>query len=406
MEKRLLLICSEFYPFSFPGAHGAAKMARYIQDHGWRPTVLCPGPPKEKRYGYDPTLEGPDPCEVVRVPRFYHPKWTIQAAVDRGPARFSPFVAPTLLFRRMWSRARELCRDGGFHVLLATSPMDFVLNLARKTGRRFGLPWVADMRDVLGECVENPGFKWRYWMSLERRILDTATAVVAVTEPIAEKLRRRQSVPVHTIMNGFDPNDFPPIEDRRSEWCDIIYSGSIQWGRDPTLLFDAMDGILADGSRDIGRLRVLFYGEPREKLAPFLEGRPCASMVEGLGRRPYGELVRAEQRAAALLLLTHPNVEGIVPSKIFEYFGAGRPILAVPSDGSVTEALIRKTHTGLAAASAGEIREQLLTWYDQWQREGQTTYEGVAEEIAPYTRQGGAAKMAALLDEVAGVGGN
>ena len=72
-------------------------------------------------------------------------------------------------------------------------------------------PWIADFRDLWTQNVDSrPNPVRPFERRLERKLLADADALVTVSDDWAAKLKSRYAqVPVHTITNGFDPEDFP-----------------------------------------------------------------------------------------------------------------------------------------------------------------------------------------------------
>ena len=99
-----------------------------------------------------------------------------------------------------------------------------------------------------------------------------------------------------------------------------------------------------------------------------------------LGYQRVGNLAGA---ADALLLLTwdHPEERGVLPGKVFEYLGAGRPVLAMGCTAGVVHDLIASRGLGLSSNDPAEIAAQLTRWLAE-KRAG-----GVAD-VAPAARAG------------------
>jgi len=401
MNRRVLLLCQYYYPCNAPGAHRCAKLAKYLPRFGWEPVVLCMQATPDNSLGmYDAKLEGTDTCRVVRVRYDQKPgRSPANYLNDRVLERCLKTYTPWRLYRRMLKRGRKLASEEHFDAIWATSPSPVVLNVARRIARAAAIPWVADMRDLTGETDKNPGLLQRCQMALENRAASTASAFITVSQPLAETLARHHDAPVRVIPNGFDPDDFPAGVQPNADTFEIVYSGSIYSGRDPGPLFDALDLLLADGAR-IDKLRVRFYGVLETSLAPFLANRRCTHLIENMGRVAYNEMMRIQQRATVLLLLPHAHVKGIMTSKVFEYLGARRPILSVPGDGDVTDALLEETGAGVAVGDPARLAQLLRQWYAQWQDSRTLPYAGKPDAIARYTRERQARRTAELLDEV------
>ena len=403
MSKNLLMIGQFYYPSNTTGAHRPAKTAKYLPRFGWTPVMLTADWTPENSWGcFDPQLVNRDPSETVRVPFRFSTGKGWRAALRRLQFKITPLHYTRLFHREMLERARRLARERKFDAIWATNPSDVSLRVADAVSREFGIPWVADFRDLPDEAPVYPAWYRRWRVHLEVASCRSASALVTVSQPLAAKLAERHAAPVHVVFNGFDPDDFPCAEPARGEHFDIVYCGTIYAGRDPAMLFDALDLALARDAGALARLRVHFYGITPEQLSIFLQGRRCAGMAEALGRKPFSEVIRAEQQAAALLLLSHGECAGIMTAKIFEYLGARRPVLSVPGDNNVTDALLRATRAGVAAHTKEEAAKVLLDWYAEWEKTGTVAYDGLPAEIAQYTREGAAQKTAAILDAIAG----
>jgi hypothetical protein len=98
-----------------------------------------------------------------------------------------------------------------------------------------------------------------------------------------------------------------------------------------------------------------------------------------------------------LLLLAHRHDKGLMTSKVFEYLGAGRPILSIPSDGDVIDALLSETGAGASASTAEEVGRILLEYYREWRDGGRVGCRGDSRAIARYTRRSQAARLAEVL---------
>ena len=87
---------------------------------------------------------------------------------------------------------------------------------------------------------------------------------------------------------------------------------------------------------------------------------------------PYAESLAVQGRADALLLLMwdHPEEKGVLPGKLFEYMGAGKPVLAV---GAGDGAAAQSSETGDSASPALiplSIARQLRAWLEDKDESG------------------------------------
>jgi glycosyltransferase involved in cell wall biosynthesis len=158
--------------------------------------------------------------------------------------------------------------------------------------------------------------------------------------------------------------------------------------------------ILKRDPHRLDRFELSIYGVSKICFRRYFENRPCSHLIHNKGRVPFSESIKAQQQASALLFLSYLGIKGILTAKIFEYLGAGRPVLSVPGDEGVTDALLAETRAGTVGRTAEQITEILEKWIDEWERTGKVEYNPIPEKIHVYTRKKQTEKLAQILDEV------
>jgi glycosyltransferase involved in cell wall biosynthesis len=213
--------------------------------------------------------------------------------------------------------------------------------------------WIADFRD--GWCFEPYTVRFRTsaplaidrW--LERRVVLAADVTVGATVPIAEDLSGRLGARARWISNGWDPAvsggdaEMPTTV----ETCDLklVYTGQL-WGprgRTPESLFRAMRVVASES--DDHRLRLVHAGNltPEDRTLIYRTG--VSELVQHVGLLNRTDVIGLQRSADVLVLLTsHDSSQAT--GKLFEYFSAGKPILAL-AQGNEAERLVRETRTGV-----------------------------------------------------------
>lgn len=93
------------------------------------------------------------------------------------------------------------------------------------------------------------------------------------------------------------------------------------------------------------------------------------------GPVPYEKALRLQQEADILLLLLwdDPRERGVFTGKIFEYAGAGRPVLSVGAEDGVAASLIRERNLGVSATTVDRIAAALTAWPDESEATGRVS---------------------------------
>jgi glycosyltransferase involved in cell wall biosynthesis len=287
------------------------------------------------------------------------------------------------------SAASRLFKTWSPDLIFASSPPPTSLLVAHRLSQKYGVPWVADLRDL---WIDHPYYdqpRWRKVIEekLERRVLLSTAGVTTVSQPLAETLKMKYGKTARVVLNGFDQVDYPvssevPFDGGRLK---ILYTGMIYPGkRDPSPLFEALQklGPLAE------RLRVVFHGFFLDSVRPMIRNYGLEHLVGVHDPVSYKESLQMQAEADILLLLlwSDPTERGVYTGKLFEYMGARRPILAVGGVDTVAADLIRQRRIGVALQEPAEIALQLEKWIKQ--KETERAIPALSEDaIAGVSRQ-------------------
>ena len=403
-SKRVLMIAYYSYPNGRQASHRPCQLAKYLPRYGWTPTVLTVAwSPENCHWHYDATLAAEDDvCETVRVACDGHPTNSVRGRFGRFARLLFPFRAPFAVCRGFLSAAERLVSRDAFDVIWATYDPGMDLLVADRISRRHRIPWVADFRDIPGQfrttCLTQAKIRG------EVKVCASASALVAITQPLADRLAARHQAPAFVIPNGFDPQYYRPNSRARTDKLTIAYFGKVHKdppvGQDPRPLFAALDKLAQSGDVDLDDFRLEFYGGSPSDVEHFLPGYECKRIVHWHAWTPYPEAIQRQQTATILLSLGCPDAKSVLPSKVPCYLGARRPILNVPGDGDVTDRILERTSAGHSAGSPAEIADILLGWYREWKASGTVAFQGVPDEISRYSREAQAGQLSEILSSV------
>jgi glycosyltransferase involved in cell wall biosynthesis len=265
-------------------------------------------------------------------------------------------IAPFLLYmpdpmRGWYLRAREKMNE-----LLAKEKFDILFSwaqpfsshlLALYIKKQTNLPWVAHFSDPL---IDNP-FYYQFLINphrkintaIENRIVRSADQIHFVSEETASLARKRYDQKVnekiYVIPHVYD-SDFYPESQKVKNSEDVIlitHIGSFTGKRNPVNFLRALALLKNRSPSLVQQVRVRFVGRVASKYQKLIRKLNLSDVVECIGYVPYLESLRYMVESDHLLLID-AKFEGtsiFFPSKLVDYFGAGRPILAItPSSGS------------------------------------------------------------------------
>jgi glycosyltransferase involved in cell wall biosynthesis len=375
---RLLVATYHWPPFSGPGASRWTALVKYLRRLGHEVTVIT-----TPVFG---SLASDVESGVVRT-RDLAAVGGLRSLLRRPPAGVpagAPVAkpAPSLLTRTLvpdpyvasWvpfaiATARRVLRGRAADCLITSSPPDSAHLVGLALGRARPA-WVADFRDGWTfEPLRPPfptGAQRRFDRRIEGRVVNSADAVVAATEPIARDLSDRYGIGATTIRNAWDPDleaevaaaTSPQLETDR---VNLVYTGSLGGirGHDDRGLLSALRGIARDDPELAGRLRVVVAGSLTEPERRALSAPDLSPLVRLLGPLPHSEAVALQREAQALLLITSRDTS-VSTAKLYEYLAADRPILALAGENEAAR-IVAETATGVVVApdDVPGIREAL-----------------------------------------------
>ena len=279
--------------------------------------------------------------------------------------------------------------------------------VASRLQRERGLPWVADFRDpwALNVNYIGPGFLQYLEKRLEKYLLKSSSLIVTVSPIWAEQLQSLHNRKVAIIHNGFDHADY--MEDvPQTDKFTITYTGRIYPKKqDPLPFFKAVKELREESSISIDDFEIRFFGSNViDVLYPLISEYGLEGLVNLYNTIPYSESIRMQKESSLLLLLKNndPSEKGWHGGKIFEYLGAGRPVLAVGTNPDVVNELLSESGSGLVLDTPDTIKSRILQWYKEFKQSGTiiSDFNPNAKVIPQYTRRNQAGMLAQLLDKV------
>lgn len=390
---RILLVSYAFPPYNDIGHVRVGKTAKYLRRLGHDVRVLTAA-----NQPYDVSLPVEIPEEHVVRTRWWNVNRPAEIAFggrgrvaergleSRGALR--PFVQALRAVYRViykgwicfpddqigWlpfavSAGSRLMQAWRPDVIYASAVPYTSLIVAHLLAKRHRVPWIAELRDLWVDFhrYHIGPVRRRIEQRLECLVLSSASGLVTVSEPLAAVLREKYKKPTAVIFNGYDPDDYLPRTVPRSHdgKLRLVYTGIVVEGKyDLKMLFDALL-LLGDQAKEVS---VEFYGRYLGSVQELSVLCGVDHVVSIRGQIPYRDALRVQQEADALLLFLWAGPKGrevergVYTGKVFEYIGAGRPILAIGGTRTVASDLVAEKRLGAVCETTTEVALQLRAW--------------------------------------------
>jgi len=406
---KVLMVAFHFPPYQGgSGVHRTLKFARYLPEFGWDPIVLSATPRAYPTTGEDQLAEIPPKAIVKRAfaidtarhlsVRGIYPK--LLALPDRWASWWLGSVVSGLWLIR---KHRPNC-------IWSTYPVATAHLIALTLHKLTGLPWVADFRDTMTE--ENypvDTTTWEIYRWIERQAIE-ACSLAVFTAPgaltmYAQRYPRVADNRWKVILNGYDEADFAdltsfPRTESGSHPVMLLHSGVLYASeRNPDVFFTALSRLRKAERISPNEVRIILRGcgdedNYRRKLKEY----GLESIVFVGKTIPYREALTEMMSSDGLLVFQASNCNGQIPAKIFEYFKAEKPILALTDHSGDTAGLLRRMNIDSVVSldSAEEIEVGLMKFIDAICAGTAPTVKQA--DIVCFSRRSGTKDLAQSLD--------
>lgn len=415
MSRRVLLINYAFPPLLGAGTSRVLKFAKFLPKYGWEPYVLTVDDPNNPQLDYDDldlSTEGINKNNVLRT-RILNPDLRLSAIGLRRPAtmllhdnKFGwwPFAVP---------QGVDTVRQKDIDLVFVSVPPFTTLSIAATVKKRTGVPLVYDFRDLWVDNSAVPIYRNRLkrWLNahFERNLLGKADAIVTVTKPWCEELRRRTPDSAEKLFevveNGYDPDDFRGLERHKPSTFTMTYTGKLYAGtRKVETLFAGVFQLLEEGSIDPARFELRMVTNVRAYIEHAAESHAVSQVVRAIDYKPRRECLQEQLDSSVLLFLLDQSEDsrGRHTVKVFEYLFAKRPILAlVPRDYAAAQ-LIEECRAGevVPPDDVEAIKAAVLRYYNRFLADSDVACTTDENAISQFNREKLTGKLAALFNRV------
>ena len=435
--KRVLIISYYWPPTGGSGVQRWVKFAKYLPSEGWQPVIYTPENPEQLAVDASLEAEIPSEAEVIKTPitepyeiykKVLRKSGHSKEAVEVNPvnAQNKSFLQKVAMWVRgnffrpdprcMWigpsvRYLKKYLQEHPVDLIVSTGPPQSMHLIGHRLARETGLPWVADFRDPWTKIFYFKHLSMtrsteRWHKKMEKKVLDDASVVVAVSPLVQQEFQSMTQTPVELITNGFDECDFASEKCHEAEggpdkeFC-ITHTGLFAADGNPTVLWEVLGEKYAADETFRKALRIKLIGKTDDNIIAALNQAGLQDAVEDMGYQPHTEAV-AQQRKASLLILPlrkEPEYKAVLPGKLFEYLASWRPVLGIGQPDGAMSMILNTTKTGVVLD--WEDKASIARYIDFcWERHlaGKLTVEDA--DISQFTRRNLTRRMAQLFDSL------
>ena len=435
--KRVLVITYYWPPTGGSGVQRWVKFAKYLPAEGWQPVIYTPENPEQLARDESLAAEIPADTEIIKTRilepyemyrRFLQKSGHSKEAVEVNPvnAQNKSFLQKAAMWVRgnlfrpdprcLWIRPsvrylKKYLQEHPVDLIVSTGPPQSMHLIGYRLSMETGLPWIADFRDPWTRIFYFKHLSMtkateRWHKKMEKKVLDKADAVVAVSPLVQQEFQSMTKTPVELITNGFDDCDFADEKCHEAAGGPdrdfiITHTGLFAADGNPTVLWKVLAEKCDKDEAFRKALKIRLIGKTDRQITASIKAAGLEEHLTDLGYLPHSDAVR-EQRTASLLILPlrkEPEYKAVLPGKLFEYLASWRPVLGIGQPDGAMSIILNTTKTGVVfdwndKASTGRFID--LCWKNHL--EGRLTVDDA--DLKQFTRRELTRKMAELFEKI------
>ena len=405
------------------------KFAKYLPSEGWQPVIYTPENPDLSSIDESLLEEIPAEAEIIKRPivepygiyrRLTGSKGQIKIEANPGGGgkgsvlkRLSMWVRGNLFMpdpRCLWIRPsvsflKKYLEEHPVDVIVSTGPPQSMHLIAQKVSLATGIPWVADFRDPWTKIFYFKHLRLGKWAQrkhhvLEQKVLDDATAIVAVSPLVQQDFAAMTSTPVHLVTNGYDESDY--VDEVVTDGnFNVVHTGLLTAEGNPVELWKALGRKCTSDAEFASKFRLILAGKTDRKVLEDITAAGLDKYLTDYGYIDHNKAVQLQRSASVLILpiREEPETKAILPGKLFEYLAARRPILGVgTSEGAMATVL---KQTGAGKIFNWEDSNAISTYLDDIWNDAKEGKEIILNaDIEQYSRRMTTKKMVELFNNI------
>lgn len=431
--KKVLVITYYWPPSGGAGVQRWLKFVKYLREYGWEPIIYTPENAESPAIDNSLFKDLPQNLTILKTkiwePYNSYKKFVGRKKEDSIKAGFlsekkNPSITEKISVwirgnffipdaRKYWIKPSikyllNYLEDNPVDAMVSTGPPHSMHMIALGIKKKLHLPWLADFRDpwtnidfydklMLSERAD------KRHRQMEQQVLKHADKLVTVSWNWAADFENLGASKVEVITNGFDSDDFKENSIIPADKFEIMHIGSMNKDRNPVVFWETIRELVNEDDSFAEKLRITFIGQTDYSVFEALEKNELNAFVEKIEYKPHDELMNRAGIATVLLLPLNntPNVNGIIPGKLFEYLALNKPIFCIgPEDGDSAR-IIKECNAGIISnfEDKEKMRSDILKMYDAY-KAGEKAKTGNEKIKNNYSRKKLTGVLVELLNEM------
>lgn len=416
---KLLIISFYYLPYKGAGTQRLLGFKRYLKKYQREYLILAPQRNDDQ---YDDVVFVKLHGLTKKLAAIGIPRTSCHREKRRLWTVISAFVSKTLEFLSIPDRqifwvpyairqSIKLIRTRGIESIYTTSPPESSHIIGAILKFLCKKQWIAEFRDTwvydsLNPLIDSSKFRHKTDSLLERSIVKLADGII-VNSQVAENYFRTEyrefvSSKITTIHTGYQPSQRQPL--KMTGKFNIVHTGTVYLSHYKRSITPFLKGLAWATERNTSlrkHAKIFFVGAlTNQEKAQIYENR-VKDIVEVVPFLEHDETIKYQQGADLLLLINHSSTKlsANIPSKLFEYIGAEKPILALTTEGAVTDLLRGFGGFVVKPCDHVEIGNMLLELYRLHRRNSLRSCIRIAN-TAEFTTEYAVKKLITFTDKV------
>ena len=396
--KRVLIISYYWPPAGGISIIRPLKLAKYLRNSGWEP-VICTA--KKPHYPFEDNTAGldlPKDIEIIKVPivepyNIYKKltgqkeKSALADVIQNTPKRsflhaLSVWIRGNFFIpdaRCLWinpvvKEVTTYLKKYPVDAIITTGPPHSVNRIGYLLKKKLNLPWLADFQDPWTQVDYYEHFKisslaHKRHRKMENQVFEHADLITIVSDSWKTDLQSIGAKNVEVIPLGFDPDDFNENVNL-DKYFTLTHLGLLGQDRNPFTLLNVIRDICNKNRDFASKFRLQLVGKVNEDIKQQISDLRLEDQVIYIGQVNRYRALQIMQSSQLLLLLLNKaeNVSGRIPGKVFEYFGAKRPILSMGPKGTDVDSMLIETSSGqnIPYDDSQLLHEFLMHYYERF----------------------------------------